>query len=365
MKHCGWLNAIVFCLALSAFLTACAPQNGGGTAEVPAAFSLSPDAVVEVVATERSQIETTASGAAIYTEAPEVIVTGALQPAETQKTPKADTTPEKNYYTVKFVDSDGYTALSVQSVEAGQDAVPPRMPGKKDGLSFQGWNKSYTNISQNMIVTAIYAEKTYTVSFYDANGMILKETRVPYGGSVAAPEIPRHKYVVFDGWSEMADEVTADISTYAMYALPGGVRELSLKAAYEDGLMMIGDSIAGVDAGRYFHNGEIPVDGAVYTDVLCGNFQDRLTIANFGFSRFTGTFVSVGEEGTTLSLTVECDGKTVYTDTLDGAQAHPFSVRLAGVGILRIKLETYKDGVLYESAVEDCLGGIADGKFES
>ena len=364
MKVFAITARLILCLLPCVFFIGCTSQNGGAP-EAPSAFSLSPDAVIDVVETERTQIETTASSAVINTEAPEVIVTGAIQPSQTPKKPKEDTAPAKTYNTVKFVDSDGYTALAVQSVEAGRDALPPQMPQKKDGLTFQGWNKDYTRVSQNMIVTAIYAEKTYTVSFYDINGALLKEAKVPYGGSASAPAIAKHRSVVFEGWSEMVDEVTADVSTYATYALPDGKNSLTLAEAYADNLVVCGETVDGFEAGRYFSDGIMTVGDAVYSDVLCGNFEDRMMIANYGFSRFAGTLVHGGAEDCSVTLSIECDGKRLFEERLDAAGERSFSVPVAGASIVRIKLGIERNGVLQDLADPTAVGGIANARFEN
>ena len=58
------------------------------------------------------------------------------------------------YYTVTFKDYDG-TVLSTQTIEEGYDAVAPADP-TRDGYIFKRWSKSFTNVSSNLEVIALY-----------------------------------------------------------------------------------------------------------------------------------------------------------------------------------------------------------------
>ena len=58
------------------------------------------------------------------------------------------------YYTVTFKDFDG-TVLSTQTIEEGHDAIAPADP-TRDGYIFKGWSKSFTNVSSNLEVIALY-----------------------------------------------------------------------------------------------------------------------------------------------------------------------------------------------------------------
>ena len=62
---------------------------------------------------------------------------------------------------VRFIDYDG-TILKQESVDIGGSATPPELPdysvatNKRPALTFQGWNNSYTNITKNKDIGAIY-----------------------------------------------------------------------------------------------------------------------------------------------------------------------------------------------------------------
>ena len=69
-------------------------------------------------------------------------------------------TPTK--YTVSFVDFDG-TVLSTQKVIVGLDAVEPEVP-EREGYIFAGWSRSFTNIQEDIVVTAEYTKKEVVIS---------------------------------------------------------------------------------------------------------------------------------------------------------------------------------------------------------
>ena len=61
---------------------------------------------------------------------------------------------------VRFVDWDG-TELSKEFVEQGNSATPPEVSDRL-GYKHSGWDKSYTNVSQDLTITALYEAILYT-----------------------------------------------------------------------------------------------------------------------------------------------------------------------------------------------------------
>ena len=57
-------------------------------------------------------------------------------------------------YTVTFVDWNG-TVLKTQTVEEGASATAPNNPSR-DGYNFTGWDKTFTNVTGDLTVTAQY-----------------------------------------------------------------------------------------------------------------------------------------------------------------------------------------------------------------
>jgi uncharacterized repeat protein (TIGR02543 family) len=58
------------------------------------------------------------------------------------------------YVTVRFVDWNG-TQLDAQVIKYGEDATKPADP-TRDGYTFTGWDKTFTNVTEDLTVTAQY-----------------------------------------------------------------------------------------------------------------------------------------------------------------------------------------------------------------
>ncbi len=66
--------------------------------------------------------------------------------------------PVVETFTVTFVDYDG-TVLKTETVESGKSATPPADP-TREGYEFTGWDKSLDNVTSDLTVTAQYEYKT-------------------------------------------------------------------------------------------------------------------------------------------------------------------------------------------------------------
>ncbi|MBR3988649.1 MAG: leucine-rich repeat protein [Clostridia bacterium] len=75
---------------------------------------------------------------------------------------------EKLSFTVEFRDFDS-SVLSTQDVKYGSSAVAPENPYRDDYI-FDGWDKDFSNITDDLVVTAKYKEKAkYTVTYNEGN----------------------------------------------------------------------------------------------------------------------------------------------------------------------------------------------------
>ena len=105
--------------------------------------------------------------------------------------------------TVTFVDWDD-TVLHTQTVDYGESATAPSAPLRK-GYTFQTWSDSYFDVTTDKTIRAIYKIDTYTVNFFDKDGILLSSQKVTYG-SDATPPSDTHatSSYKFMGWSSMA-----------------------------------------------------------------------------------------------------------------------------------------------------------------
>ena len=124
-------------------------------------------------------------------------------------------------HTVTFKDWDG-TVLKTQEVQHGGDAEAPADPTRV-GYTFTGWDKAFTNITADLVVTAQYEINTYTVTFKDWDGTVLKTQEVQYGGDAEAPADPTRTGYTFTGWDKAFTNVTADLVVTAQYEMLGDV----------------------------------------------------------------------------------------------------------------------------------------------
>ena len=123
---------------------------------------------------------------------------------------------ELTYHTVTFKDWNG-TVLKTQQVEHGKAATAPANP-TRTGYTFTGWDKAFTNVTANLVVTAQYSANTYTVTFKDWNGTVLKTQQVQYGGAATAPANPTRTGYTFTGWDKAFNNVTANLVVTAQYS---------------------------------------------------------------------------------------------------------------------------------------------------
>ncbi len=166
------------------------------------------------------------------------------------------------YHTVTFVDWDG-TVLSTQTVLEGGAAEAPADPSR-EGWTFTGWDADFSEVTEDITVTAQYEINTYTVTFVDWDGTVLSTQTVDYGGAAEAPAVPGREGWTFTGWDVDFSEVTADLTVTAQYEQNGPVVTL-LGDVNCDGKV---DSTDALLAMRYSMNlAEISEQGLVNGDM--------------------------------------------------------------------------------------------------
>ena len=101
------------------------------------------------------------------------------------------------YHSVTFVDYDG-TVLSAQSVAHGSAAIEPTAP-EREGYAFIGWDKDFSNVTEDMTVTAQYSANSYSIT-YTINGEEYAVRNYEYGAAVSAPEYTVPEGHTFSGW---------------------------------------------------------------------------------------------------------------------------------------------------------------------
>lgn len=118
------------------------------------------------------------------------------------------------YYSVKFV-ANGQV-LSVQEVAVGQAATAPNTI-VAEGKTFSAWDKSFSNVTQDLVVNAQFVENHYTVKLLGFNGAVLDPiTNVAHGTTIDfASYAPNLEHFVFVPYSQT---ITADTVVELQYA---------------------------------------------------------------------------------------------------------------------------------------------------
>ncbi|MCL2785725.1 MAG: InlB B-repeat-containing protein [Methanomassiliicoccaceae archaeon] len=88
-------------------------------------------------------------------------------------------------YTVTFEDHDG-TILRTETVEEGGSATAPSDP-VRDGHTFIGWNVDFSIITGDLTVTAQYTVNTYGISLNRSGTYTFTGASAGYGAQTAAP----------------------------------------------------------------------------------------------------------------------------------------------------------------------------------
>lgn len=88
---------------------------------------------------------------------------------------------ELNVYTVTF--KNGETTIKVVEVKHGDPATPPNVFDTAT-KKFVGWDKSFDNVTSDLIVNAKFETKKFTLTFINFDGTTVYTEEVEYGASI-------------------------------------------------------------------------------------------------------------------------------------------------------------------------------------
>ncbi len=98
---------------------------------------------------------------------------------------------ERNVNKVEFLDIDGNN-LKTDMVLTGEAAIPPQAH-EIEGMDFVGWDKSFTNVSQDMVIKAQYKKLPNIIIIYrdapSSSANILKTETIIAKGKATPPEV--------------------------------------------------------------------------------------------------------------------------------------------------------------------------------
>ena len=124
---------------------------------------------------------------------------------------------------VKFIDWDG-VELKTEIVSPGKSATAPIKPDRKEGHHFSSWDKDFTNVTSDLVVTAIYEINRYTVTWKNYDGTILKVddnikwgSEAFYDGKTPSRSTIGEVSYIFSGWSPKLALVVEDVEYTAQF----------------------------------------------------------------------------------------------------------------------------------------------------
>lgn len=119
-------------------------------------------------------------------------------------------------FTVTF--KDGEKVLETQTVEYEAAATAPDTArlSPPEGMHFAKWDKDFSKVTEDIEVSAVYELNVYTVIFKNGE-TTLKTEMVKHGFAATAPNVYDTATKKFVGWDKSFDNVTSDIIVNAKW----------------------------------------------------------------------------------------------------------------------------------------------------
>lgn len=131
---------------------------------------------------------------------------------------------ELNVYTVTF--KKGETTLKTEMVKHGSAATPPNVYDTATE-KFVGWDKSFDNVTSDLIVNAKLEKQKYTLTFINFDGTTVYTAEVEYGASIdshyeTADSAATYDATILDyvGWYDKSDTEKTIIDDFSELTMP-------------------------------------------------------------------------------------------------------------------------------------------------
>ncbi len=128
---------------------------------------------------------------------------------------------QKPKFTVTFYTHDGTQYGGVQNVEEGTAAIEPGAP-YREGYTFLRWNTDFSAVTSDLKIYPVYSVKKFTVTFIDAEGTLKVFTDVSYGSDIKEIDVGSASVPTgseFLCWDRSFKEITEDTVISAVYRL--------------------------------------------------------------------------------------------------------------------------------------------------
>ncbi len=190
--------------------------------------------------------------------------------------------PEPVYYTVVFTDLDG-TEISSQQVLEYEAATAPEIP-EHEGYTFIRWSESFSVVSSDMTVRAIYGQddKEWIVTFLNWDDTLLGKDTVPDGQRAYGRVYPYRTGYRFTGWDKPLDEIRSDLTTHALFE-ETDVQQYKVSIVIEGQGSVetrpLGVDLDHVNAGSVLFFTAVPAEGWKFAGWENYNVQFGLTVS--------------------------------------------------------------------------------------
>lgn len=145
---------------------------------------------------------------------------------------------ELNEYTVIF--KNGETTLKTEMVKHGFAATAPNVYDTAT-KKFVGWDKSFDNVTSDIIVNAKWETKKFTLTFINFDGTTVYTAEVEYGASIdshfeTADSAATYDATILDyvGWYDKSDTEKTIIDDFSELTMPAENFTLTLKLRLMD-----------------------------------------------------------------------------------------------------------------------------------
>ena len=132
---------------------------------------------------------------------------------------------EINFYTVIF--KNGETTITTKKVKHGFAAPPPNNPIDTPTAKFVGWDKSFDNVTSDLIVNAKWETKKFTLTFINFDGTSVYTEEVEYGAPIVSHFETADNDVAYDdtildyvGWYDKSDTEKTIIDDFSELTMP-------------------------------------------------------------------------------------------------------------------------------------------------
>ena len=134
---------------------------------------------------------------------------------------------DPHFYTVRFVNYDGQVLANMTAQEGETPTYvgsnPTREGNAEYSYTFSGWNPALAPVTANITYTATFTanKKTYTVTWKNEDGSIIKQEKLEYGTTPAHADITKESTAeytyTFAGWTPGIGIVTSDAEYTATF----------------------------------------------------------------------------------------------------------------------------------------------------